>query len=45
VKAAVERDHFVALGSITGQLNGAFNGFRAGIGEESFLRRSAGQGA
>src|SRR6202043_1483801 len=42
VKAAVERDELIALGGVTRELHGAFDGFGAGVGEESFFRVGAG---
>ena len=37
MKAAIEGDELVAPGGIAGQLNCAFDGFRAGIAEEHFV--------
>ncbi len=44
VEAAVKSDEFVALGGVTREFHGAFDGFRAGVGEERFLFLGAGDG-
>ena len=45
VKAAIKRNQLVALGRVARQLDGAFDGFRAGISEEYFFGFFSGQRA